>query len=492
MPSTTSYPTEESRHPSFPQLSAEPVHLSHRIPSLDVLRGIAVLGALFTSIWAFGGFSENQQNGLLTQPKGFNYRLFSAVNLLLSGKMRALIALVFGAGMLLYLFRDQQRRQLHQAEFFIRRQLWLIAFGLINALVFLWSGDLLFHLGVMGVLLFPFVRLPARGLLIAAVVTMLIYCGKNYWRYADDHKTHNKYLAVIAAEKKITRDSLAKAQKNALHKTIIKDSASKHLNKDTLTKKQKQEKGAWEDLVKGMKYDPKKDNEKKEAMRNASYGKIWDHQLPDTQWREAEWTYKTGIWELGSMIFLGMALFRFGFFDARFSLKKYGLLVLISLDIGLLAGWFRLHFQQLTVVDYEKYINRYPVPFHVLYPFEIFFMGLGYASLALLLLRMHFLKHIMQAFAAAGQMALTNYLVQSIICVIFFTGFGMGYYARLQQWQLYVFAAEVALVNIVFSIVWLRHFMYGPAEWLWRCLMYRRWLPNRKNKYDTEPIMAVS
>ncbi len=88
-------------------------------------------------------------------------------------------------------------------------------------------------------------------------------------------------------------------------------------------------------------------------------------------------------------------------------------------------------------------------------------------------------------------MALTNYLLQSIFCVLFFSGFGMGYYARLDQWQLYVFAAEVILVNVAFSIFWLKYFHYGPAEWLWRCLVYKKWLYNRKHP-AIRPLSVVS
>ena len=56
-----------------------PIPVSSRIPSLDVLRGIAVLGGLFISIWIFGGFTNNQQIGLLLKSKGFDYRLFGTV-----------------------------------------------------------------------------------------------------------------------------------------------------------------------------------------------------------------------------------------------------------------------------------------------------------------------------------------------------------------------------------------------------------------------------
>ena len=168
------------------------------------------------------------------------------------------------------------------------------------------------------------------------------------------------------------------------------------------------------------------------------------------------------------------------------------MVTLISLVIGVLLGWFRLHYNQLSLQDYAKYISGYSLPYDLLYPWEIGFMALGYVSLVLLVIKWPFLKHLWQGLAKTGQLALTNYLVQSIICVLFFTGFGMGYFGRLQQWQLYVFAADVALINVVFSVLWLRHFDYGPAEWLWRCLIYKKWFVNRRKNNDIETVTAVS
>jgi uncharacterized protein len=118
-------------------------------------------------------------------------------------------------------------------------------------------------------------------------------------------------------------------------------------------------------------------------------------------------------------------------------------------------------------------------------------MAAGYASLVLFLTSIGFMKFLWHALAAAGRMALTNYLVQSIICTLFFTGFGMGYYGRLEQHQLYFFAAEVCVLQMVFSILWLRAFQAGPAEWLWRCLIYTEWLPNKIRKPETtEPVVS--
>src|SRR6185436_20904231 len=77
-----------------PGLSTKSLSISPRIHSLDVLRGIAVLAALFVSIWVFGGFGGEQQKELLLRSKGWNYRVFGAIELLFNGKMRGLIALV--------------------------------------------------------------------------------------------------------------------------------------------------------------------------------------------------------------------------------------------------------------------------------------------------------------------------------------------------------------------------------------------------------------
>ena len=171
------------------QTAPKTIEFTPRIQSLDVLRGIAVLFAMFISVWFFGGFSQNAQNGLLLSSKGFDYRLFGTVDLLLDGKMRALIALVFGAGMLLYLSKDNQKGALPTHDLFIRRQMWLGVFGVINGALFLWTQDVLFHLAIMGILLFPFARLSAKSLLLVACLFTLIYSGKNYWNYADDKNT---------------------------------------------------------------------------------------------------------------------------------------------------------------------------------------------------------------------------------------------------------------------------------------------------------------
>jgi uncharacterized protein len=455
-----------------------------RIFSLDVIRGIALLGILLISIWEFGGFSINQQTGIRISTKANNHSLLVSMLFLFEGKMRALFSLVFGAGMMLYMNKPNRLMLPTTQELYIRRQMWLIAFGLINAIVLLWPGDILFQYGVMGILLFPFFRMSKKGLLIAAIFCTLIYCGKLFWNYADDKTSHKKFKAVTLVEDRIKKDSATRHNKDSISgmtKTELKKSDSLAKKRDTLTKEQQKDKGAWEGLVKNIKYDSTKvkDSTENKAM-HAGYAKMWNHLLERSQWKEALWLYRIGVWDIGSMMLLGMALFGFGFFSPDFSKTKYILFAVIGILAGLSLAWFRLHYGNAKLIDYEKYITGHALPPNQFFPIERLLMAIGYAGLIMLLLRLKILQWLWQALASVGRMAFTNYLMQTIICTLFFYGYGFGYFGRLSLPQLYFFVAEIWLVQTVCSIVWLRYYEYGPVEWLWRWLIYGKRFPNNK------------
>lgn len=118
-------------------------------------------------------------------------------------------------------------------------------------------------------------------------------------------------------------------------------------------------------------------------------------------------------------------------------------------------------------------------------------MALGYAALVMALIQARLFQKIFSAFAAVGKTALSNYFLQTLVCTIFFYGYGMGYYGRLTQFQLYLFAAEVMLVQTVISVLWLRRFQYGPVEWLLRRLAYGKWLPKSFRKPSTEQPLTI-
>lgn len=449
---------------------------------LDILRGKALLGLLVLSIWEFGGFTRNQQQFFSLGHHGGNYKLMSLVSLLLEGKMLALLALVFGAGLVLFMQKKEQSTQPAAPDAWIRHMIWLIIFGVFNAFVLLWSGDILFSLGIMGILLFPFWRMRPRGLLMAALLCTLIFCGKQYWNYCDDSSHFKKYTAILEVEKKFKQDSINQAKKDSINieknspeQIRIMDSVAR--KNDTLTKKQAEDKGMWEGMVKGMKYDSAKTLAENKAMRSTNYGKIWNHLLPNAQFRESFYLYRMGIWELGAMILLGMFLFGIGFFNLHFSTFKYLLIALVCLAVGFSLAWFRIHYSNIKLYDYGKYIEKQPLPPLLFYPVEIMLMTIGYVSFIMMALRLKLLKWTWAVIAAVGRMALTNYIMQTIICTLFFYGYGFGYFGRLTQLQLYFMVVEVWLVQLIFSVFWLRYYTMGPLEWLWKSLVYRKWLP---------------
>ena len=83
-------------------------------------------------------------------------------------------------------------------------------------------------------------------------------------------------------------------------------------------------------------------------------------------------------------------------------------------------------------------------------------------------------------------MAFTNYLMQSIVCGIFFYGVGFGMFGKLEFYQIYFVVGAVWLVEIIWSHIWLSYFRFGPLEWLWRSLTYWKIQPIRK--HDPLPV----
>lgn len=501
---TLNSPGPSGSIPEFPVTGIASVdeEKSSRIFSLDVLRGIALLGILIISIWEFGGFSANKQTFFRTGTHGGNYNLLSFITIVFEGKMRALFALVFGAGIILFMSKKNHPSLLFIPDLYIRRNLWLMIFGIFNAIILLWPGDILFQYSVLGILLFPFWRMSRKGLFIAAMISTLIYCGKNYWNYADDRKAYNKFTAVAAVEKKFAAadtvvkkqiDSLLKMQSNdPLSNKLLDDPLLKKNKTDTLTKQQAKDKQAWEGMVKSLKYDSTADKTENKTMRSASWGKIWNYLLGRSQYKESYWLYRTGIWDIGSMMFLGMALLGFGFFSHRFSVKKYLLLSIPCIIAGFLLAWFRIHYQDIKLADYAKYIDKNFIPFNQFFPVERILLATGYASLIMVMLRINILRRVWNTLATVGRMAFTNYFLQTIICTIFFYGYGMGYFGRFSQAKLYFIVAEIWLILIVFSVLWLRHFTMGPVEWLWRYLIYGKKLPFKKETTIPETAPATT
>ena len=113
----------------------------------------------------------------------------------------------------------------------------------------------------------------------------------------------------------------------------------------------------------------------------------------------------------------------------------------------------------------------------LIYPFQRIFLVMAHVSTIILLYKTKYAQGLFRRLEAVGQMALTNYIMHSVICTLFFFGYGMNYFADLEFYQLYFVVMAIWILQLILSPLWLRYFRFGPLEWVWRSLTYWRMQP---------------
>jgi uncharacterized protein len=171
-----------------------------------------------------------------------------------------------------------------------------------------------------------------------------------------------------------------------------------------------------------------------------------------------------------------MALFRAGVLRGERSGRFYGWMIAVCYGVGFpvtLLGmrYFAAHFDDmirmmqigLTINDLGGAV-----------------VALGHIGLVVLLAKRGGFGALEPRLAAAGRMAFTNYLSQTVIGVTLFYGYGFGLWGRLNRLELLGVVVAIWIVQLLWSPWWLARFRFGPAEWLWRSLTYRRRQPMRR------------
>lgn len=172
-------------------------------------------------------------------------------------------------------------------------------------------------------------------------------------------------------------------------------------------------------------------------------------------------------WQLAGMMLMGAALMRTGWLKGEFSLRHYRRtgagLVLLGVIINLPAVMMQWHLQW----DYRWCAFLLQVPRELSAPFQT----IGYAALIYGFWPQLSRLWIVSAVVCVGRMALSNYILQTLICTTLFYRFGL--FMKFDRLTLLAFVIPVWIVNVVFSVVWLRFFRQGPLEWAWRQLTAR-------------------
>lgn len=439
---------------------ALPVAQGERIPSVDVLRGFALLGILVMNIGDYAlpeGFDYNPAilgaTGL--GPIGKSSLLLWAVRFILfEGKMRALFSMLFGAGVILLTSRLEKRGGAAiSGDIFARRNLWLVLFGVLHA-YFLWWGDILYFYGMTALLfLYPCRKLKARTLLMAGALVVLCLAG---------YRTIRLESRLHLARRAETAKRLQAAGQ-------------------TISDEQKEDIKTWDKIVARSHPDPKELEQEIAEMRGG-YGSVFQHNALIVIDEQGAGYYKFGFFDSLGMMLLGMGLLQAGFLCGQLSYGAYGWIAVIGYALGLPLGavstWqaWRHNFEPLALLQWE----------FLPYDLQRVFVGMAHAAVVLLIIKAGALKWITKPLAAVGQTALSNYLGTTVICTLIFDGWGFGLFGRVPFYRLFYLVAAIWALNLVASAMWLKYFRFGPLEWVWRSLTYWKAQPMRRAETATQ------
>ena len=413
-----------------------------RHQSIDAVRGFAVLGILLMNIVGMGLPSFSYIDPTYAGGShGADLWTWAVNNVLTDGKMRGLFTILFGASTLLIAQRAEGSRP-GPMQTHYRRMFWLFVFGMVHAYLF-WWGDILVCYALAGLFLFPFRKVEPKALIglgAAILVVLLLYNG-------------------IDSERLI-----------ALHAAAVAPGATPAAIK------------AWQDASVTVVLPPEL-----KAQELAGFGGGFLDALqararmalflqlmlnPTDYMPEA----------IGNM-FIGMGLYRLGFFTLGWSNRAYAALIAFGYLIAApITAW----------LAYGMWKSGFdPVVLHQLGDWQQAtrpFIALAHASVLLLIIRAGVIGWVINRLAAAGRMAFSNYLMTSIITTFIFCGFGFGLYGKLSRFELLYVVVGVWAFILIWSAPWLARFHYGPFEWLWRSLV--RWEPQPFLKGAVKPASA--
>lgn len=418
----------------------QPVNESDRIKSLDILRGFSLLGILLVNIIGFGFIAAAYTAPGLIISNTPDRVAWALVQLTAEGAMRGLFSILFGAGVLLFLGKDNDSRGWLHAK----RTAWLLIFGLANGYLLLWTGDILVTYALAGFLLYFFRNLSGQALLKIAIAGLALISLYNTAMYFGLSYLQGAAQTVAALE-----------SQNSEVPATLRASA--------------EEWAAFE-----TQYSPKPGVIDQEILqRSASYSSAFSWTLGhNTQVLMSLWQFL--LPDALVLMLLGMALFKMGILQGNAENAIYRKMMLYGFGSGLLINGFEIW----TAIESQFDLLESFAPLSPTYHLGRVALAMGWIGALMLMIKQ---GNIGQGLGNVGRMALTNYLMQSLICLFLFTGAGFGLVEQISLPNIYGLVLLIWAFQWAFSTWWLQHFYYGPVEWLWRALTYGR-LPKLSRK----------
>lgn len=410
---------------------------TERIITIDILRGFALLGLLLMNVMSFSMPDIAYYNPTsFGDEHSLNRIIYGLVHLVADQKFMALFSLLFGSSVML-LLNKLESRNANVAKVHYTRNFWLLIIGLAHGIL-IWNGDVLLIYALAAFVLFFFRRVKPEvqfgvGLavfllpVVASVVVHFILPSLDSASVQSLEAYWNPTQAVI--DKDVV-----------LYQGEYIDQLLYRLSGES------------------------------EGVQTAGKTLLEVTQLIEFFARS-----------LGMML-MGMALYTWGVLTAKLEDNFYRWLSVIGFSVGIpliLLGLWQFGVHQWSA-EYSLFLGR--VPNHLATPF----MATGYIGLITLWSRRSLWTRLQSHLAAVGQMALTNYVGQSILASFIFYGFGLGFYGQVSRLAQLGIVFAVCMFQLVVSNWWLSHFRFGPLEWLWRSVTYWQWQPLLKRQLVKE------
>ena len=387
--------------------------------SLDVLRGIALLGILSMNIRMFSMPASYTNPTNWGDLNGINLLVFILTDTLSSLKFMTLFSMLFGAGIVVFASRAEYRTG-RSAALHYRRTLWLLIIGLVHAYL-IFYGDVLVTYALCGMLIYSMRNLRPGTLLVLGILTTSVPSLMSLWS--------GLHIGDLSVDELAAESQGWQASSEYLHTWV------------------------------------------------AGFQGTWAEQFKWT--RRISWYIQTEIFltwgapRAGGSMLIGMALYKWGVLSAGLDHSFYRKLTAVGFLVGLPIIVFGLwqNFQHQWSFEYSVYIGEQ------LNYWGSIFLALGYIGLVMLMVKGGFWPALQRRLAAVGRTALSNYILQSVICTLIFYGFGLGLFGQVERGGQMLIVIAVWMLQLWVSPWWLARYRFGPIEWLWRSLTYFRRQP---------------
>lgn len=414
-----------------------PAPVSDRAQILDVLRGIAILGIFLNNIFGFTGY------GFLTPVQKQTYSTYGADSVLsflqivfVEGKFYSLFSLLFGIGFSIILIRNEQKG-INALKIFYRRLGVLFLFGALHIFL-LWEGDILLLYALIGFILPIFRKCSDRSLLIWAVALILSPIVIDVIKLMV-HGTPGEFMLPIAQ----SIDT-----KNGLP---IDDGWRTYLF---------QEGSGWQQW---------------RNYQQSSFIYRFQYILDSNRIPKVLGMFLAGFYVGRKMIYQNLNQYK----PILKRLMFWGFVIGIPANIA--VAWFEADEKRVP----ENWWGLLDTLFYAL---GVVPLCLAYVSA----LCLHWIKkkkhNWLPFFAPVGRMALTNYILQTVIGVSIFYGVGLGLGQTIGPIYFIPIVIGIYALQVIFSNMWFKYFQYGPLEWVWRKLTYGKAL-SLKKKSPVAPLV---